>query len=153
MSGGKNYKVSVDPYDTGFDIAKSVTGAKKLVQQDGVKFILGPIGETEAMATENPVFTTNGVLNLQLSTLWQSLGPQWPMSFNLLTDMQDYYQAQYKYIVESHPEIKRVATITTDQAYGHLGALVARKWARDTGAFQVVYETFSCRTRPPISMR
>ena len=140
--GGKTYKVSIDPYDTAFDIAKSVAGAKKLVQQDGAKYILGPIGETEAMATVNPMFTSNGVLNLQLATLWQSQGPQWPTSLNLMTDEQDYYQAQYKWIVEGHPEIKRVATITTDQAYGHLTALIARKWARDTRAFEVVYETF-----------
>lgn len=140
--GGTTYNLEVVPYDTENDIAKAVAGAQKLVLQDGVKYVLGPVGETEAMVASNPVFNDNGVLNLQLSTLWQSQGEQWPLSFNILTDMQDYYQAVYKWMVEEHPEIKRVAIITTDQTYGRIGALIAHKWARDTGAFEVVYESF-----------
>ena len=141
-AGGTAYDVEVVPYDTKNDVATAVAGAQQLVLQDDVSVIIGPVGETEAMVAANDVINENGVLNLQLSTLWQAQGEQWPLSLNILTDMQDYYQAVYKWMVEERPEIKRVAVITTDQPYGRIGALVAHKWAEETGAFEVVYESY-----------
>lgn len=141
-AGGMNYKVEVVPYDTENDVAKAVAGINKLVLQDQVKYIIGPVGETEAFTAGAPVINENGVLNLQLSTLWQAQGEDWPLSINILTDMQDYYQAVYKWLVEERPEVKRISIITTDQPYGRIGALVAHKAARDTGAFEIVSEDF-----------
>ena len=140
--GGAEYVVEIVPYDTMNDVATAVAGAQKLVLRDNVSVIIGPVGETEAMVASNDVINDNGVLNLQLSTLWQSQGEQWPLSINILTDMQDYYQAVYQWMVDEHPEIERVAIITTDQPYGRIGALVAHKYAAETGAFEVVYESY-----------
>ena len=136
--GDTEYVVEIVPYDTMNDVATAVAGAQKLVLRDNVSVIIGPVGETEAMVASNDVINDNGVLNLQLSTLWQAQGEQWPLSINILTDMQDYYQAVYQWMVDEHPEIERVAIITTDQPYGRIGALVAHKYAAETGAFEIV---------------
>jgi branched-chain amino acid transport system substrate-binding protein len=137
--GGKTYKMEVESADTKYDPSVSVQAVRKLVSQ-GVKYMLGPLGETTANVAENEMFTQNKVLQLQLSTLWQSLGPQWPLSFNLLTDMQDYWQNVYQWVVTERPEIRKIAVVTTDQTYGRLGVTIANKWANDTGKVEIVYQ-------------
>ena len=46
LVGGVSYKVEIVPYDTKNDIATAAAGISKLILQDKVKYIIGPVGET-----------------------------------------------------------------------------------------------------------
>ena len=138
--GGKVYKLAVDSADTQADPSVSVNAARKLVTED-VKYILGPIGETTATVAANQFYASDHVLSLTMSNTWASQGPQWPLSFNIMTDMEDYWQNVYMWLTSTRKEVKRIAVVTTDQTYGQLGVNIANKWAAQTKAFEIVYQS------------
>src|SRR3974390_3025424 len=50
--GGKTYKLEVIAYDDQYQAAKAVTAANRLIDQDGVKFIMGTFSSAGALATK-----------------------------------------------------------------------------------------------------
>nr|WP_319016857.1 ABC transporter substrate-binding protein [Diaphorobacter aerolatus] len=42
--GGKKYKVKVVPYDDKYQAGEAVTAANRLVFEDKVKYVIGPVG-------------------------------------------------------------------------------------------------------------
>jgi branched-chain amino acid transport system substrate-binding protein len=59
--GGKTYKLSLVAYDDQYNAAQAKIAVDRLVQQDGVKYIMGPVGSPGALSTE-PVTSTAKVL-------------------------------------------------------------------------------------------
>ncbi len=47
--------IEVRSYDDGYKPAEGVAAATRLIEQDGVKFILGPLGSASALAVK-PIF-------------------------------------------------------------------------------------------------
>src|SRR5262245_34124621 len=59
--GGEKYKIEIVPIDDKNDPKLTVSGAERLTQQDGVKYIIGPNIDTTA-ASVRPVAEKNGAL-------------------------------------------------------------------------------------------
>src|SRR6201999_1095670 len=59
--GGKTYKLSLVAYDDQYNAAQAKIAVDRLVQQDGVKYIMGPVGSPGALSTE-PVTAPTKVL-------------------------------------------------------------------------------------------
>jgi len=49
--GGKTYKLGLVAYDDQYNAAQAKTAVDRLVQQDGIKFIMGPIGSPGALSS------------------------------------------------------------------------------------------------------
>ena len=59
--GGEKYKIEIVPIDDKNDPKLTVSGAERLTQQDGIKYIIGPNIDTTA-ASVRPVAEKNGAL-------------------------------------------------------------------------------------------
>jgi branched-chain amino acid transport system substrate-binding protein len=138
--GQDTYKVEFVSYDTKKDAAQAINAANRLALNDKVSIVLGPDDESEAMSTVNAFFQANNVLHLEDSSLWYDLSPKTPLAFNMMTDVEDYGQAQLQWVAEGHPEIKRVAIVGVDWPVNRLGAVLTQKAAKDYGTFSVVYK-------------
>lgn len=63
--GGKRYKVSVVAYDDKYQANEAVTVANRLVFEDKVKYIIGPVGSAPVLAIQ-PVTEKNQVIVITL---------------------------------------------------------------------------------------
>src|ERR1035437_1281348 len=59
--GNKTYKIEVISYDDQYKAALAVSGATRLIEQDKVKLIVGPMGSAATLAVK-PLFEKNKIL-------------------------------------------------------------------------------------------
>lgn len=84
---GKKYKVEVIAYDDKYQAAEAVTAANRLVSDDKVKYIIGPMGSAPALAVQ-PITEREKVIIMTLGFTNKALSPEKPYSFrpNLTTE-------------------------------------------------------------------
>lgn len=116
--GGETYMIQITPADDKVSPEESVTAAQKLVFDEKVQYIFGPIGSTCALAVR-PVTEENHVAIFALAdpdTL--EVSPEYPYTFAYLERGDVFAGAGYGWLKESHPEVKRVATLTVRSTDG-----------------------------------
>src|SRR5690606_18876151 len=88
---GKKYKVEVIPYDDKYQSAEAVTAANRLISDDKVKYIIGPMGSAPALAVQ-PLTEREQVIIMTLGFTSKALSPDKPYSFrpNLTTEETSY---------------------------------------------------------------
>ena len=88
---GKRYKVQVIPYDDKYQSSDAVTAANRLISEDKVKYIIGPMGSAPALAVA-PLTERNKVIIMTLGFTAKALSPEKPYSFrpNLTTEETSY---------------------------------------------------------------
>jgi len=89
--GGKKYRVQVIPYDDKYQAAEAVTAANRLISDDKVKYIIGPMGSAPALAVQ-PLTEREKVIIMTLGFTNKALSPEKPYSFrpNLTTEETSY---------------------------------------------------------------
>lgn len=88
---GKRYKIQVIPYDDKYQSSDAVTAANRLISEDKVKYIIGPMGSAPALAVA-PLTERNKVIIMTLGFSAKALSPEKPYSFrpNLTTEETSY---------------------------------------------------------------
>jgi len=88
---GKKYKVQVIPYDDKYQAAEAVTAANRLISDDKVKYIIGPMGSAPALAVQ-PLTEREKVIIMTLGFTNKALSAEKPYSFrpNLTTEETSY---------------------------------------------------------------
>jgi branched-chain amino acid transport system substrate-binding protein len=112
--GGEKYKIEIVPIDDKNDPKLTVSGAERLTQQDGIKYIIGPNIDTTA-ASVRPVAEKNGALYFPYA-FSKSLYTA-PAS-NAVLGMIASYQAGpiiYKYLMENRG-VKSVTFVASNQS-------------------------------------
>jgi len=71
--GGKKYKVQVIAYDDKYQADAAVTAFTRLVSDDHVKYVIGPVGSASALAIE-PITERNKVIILTLAYVPTAIG-------------------------------------------------------------------------------
>lgn len=87
--GGKPYKVKTIAYDSKYrpDEARSV--ANRLILQDRVKFIIGPLGSSEAIATQD-LTTAHKVVTFTNGWSPRMLSPELPYQFRMTASTDEF---------------------------------------------------------------
>jgi branched-chain amino acid transport system substrate-binding protein len=122
MAGGKKIETVVAPTDTTPDT--TVRMARKLIEQDGVDIIVGPLSGSEGIAMRDYAKTVpnktviNGISGA-LETTWVDPAPNF-FRFNL--DGAQWGTGLGKYVVEQKGW-KRVATVAADYSFGYTNFL------------------------------
>lgn len=88
---GKKYKVEVIAYDDKYQASEAVTAANRLVSDDKVKYMIGPMGSAPALAVQ-PITEPAKVIIMTLGFSNKALSPEKPYSFrpNLTTEETSY---------------------------------------------------------------
>ena len=85
--GGKKYRVQVVAYDDKYQANEAVTVANRLVFEDKVRYVIGPVGSAPVLAIQ-PMTEKNKVILLTLGFTSKALAADKPYTFrpNVTTD-------------------------------------------------------------------
>jgi len=112
-AGNKRYLVEMVKYDTEGIGSKALMGARKMVLEDNVKFIVMMAGEE--VRSVQPFVTEHEVITMGFDAF--DCSPDRPYFFGVDELYPFYENISVQYQVEQHPEIKRVATTCEDISY------------------------------------
>jgi branched-chain amino acid transport system substrate-binding protein len=117
--GDTIYRPRLIMYDDQYTAAGGRTAVERLINLDGVKYIVGPIGSPSALAVV-PVTTKAKVIVLSdgyaPEILKNASGS--PYNFRTMNSNVEFGPAMVKWLRERHPEIKKVALIVSNDATG-----------------------------------
>ncbi|MGB3423520.1 MAG: ABC transporter substrate-binding protein [Castellaniella sp.] len=134
---GKKYKVNVITYDDKYQAGEAVTAVNRLVHQDKVKFIVGPVGSAAAVAIK-PVTEKNGVVMSTMAFSEKILNAQSPYTFRANVTTVEFAQAQINWVAKKHG-IKKIGSFfpndetglqvskDVEKAYGNAGVELVGK--------------------------
>jgi branched-chain amino acid transport system substrate-binding protein len=97
--GGKRYTVEVVAYDDKYKAADALTAINRLAFDDGIKFVVGPVGSAPALAIL-PVSTENKVITMTMGFTPKALSPDYKYSFRPVLPSDVFSDAQIKWVVD-----------------------------------------------------
>lgn len=132
---GKRYKVSVVAYDDKYQANEAVTVANRLVFEDKVKYIIGPVGSAPVLAIQ-PITEKNKVIVITLGFTSKALQADKPFTFRPNVTTAEVSQPQIDWLVKTQGVKKVGALFPNDEtgqqiaedlksAYGKAGAEMA----------------------------
>lgn len=129
---GKKYKVEVLTYDDHYKAADAVTATNRLIDQDEVKFIIGPIGSASVMAMK-PITERNKIILLSNSYSTEALDANTRYMFRVLPTTYEYNRQLITWLKENRPELKRLAILSPNDATGWSTQKTQKKAYEDAG--------------------
>lgn len=115
--GDTTYTIEVRSYDDGYKAAAAVAAATRLVEQDGVKYVVGPLGSASALAVK-PIFEDSGVLALVNSYSPETLAGDPQYVFRVLPTTTEYNTQIVEWVKTNHPDLEKVAIISPNDQTG-----------------------------------
>lgn len=117
--GGKTYQPKLIMFDDQYTAAGGRTAAERLINVEGVKYIIGPIGSPSALAVV-PIANEAKVVVLSngyAADILRKSG-EGAYNFRAMNSNIEFGPAMIRWLREHHPEIKKVAIIVTNDATG-----------------------------------
>ncbi len=114
---GKKYTFEVTEWDDKGTATDAVAGAKKLVEQDGVKYMIGPI-LSGGMLAVYPTTEAAGVISLGAGSSPKRLGPDKPHMFSINMTGKEYGPALFQYIRDNYPDAKTFYGLASNDETG-----------------------------------
>lgn len=139
---GKTYKLQLVMYDDQYTGAGGKAAAERLVNQDKVKFIIGPVGSPPALgviSVTNPakvIALTNGYAPQILKNDTKD-----PYNFRIYPTNIEFGPPLIKWLKDNAPEVKKVAMLAPNDAVGQSVAGALAEDYRKQG-FEVSLELF-----------
>ncbi len=97
--GGKKYKIEIVTYDDHYKAADALTAFNRLVFDDGIKFVVGPLGSAPALAVL-PVATENKVITMTMAFTPKALSPEYAYSFRPVIPTDVFSDPQIGWVVK-----------------------------------------------------
>jgi len=114
--GGKRYKVVVIPYDDKYQANEAVTVANRMIHEDKIKYVIGPLGSAPALAVQ-PLTEKNGVITMTMGFTPRALSPEKPYSFRAVVTTAEFSQPQIDWVVKKEG-IKKVGGLFPNDESG-----------------------------------
>ncbi|MBV6271337.1 ABC transporter substrate-binding protein [Alcaligenaceae bacterium CGII-47] len=97
---GKKYKIEIVAYDDKYQANEAVTVANRLIFEDKVKYMIGPMGSAPAAAVQ-PITEKNGVITIMMAFTPKALGADKPYSFRVVATTIEISQPQINWLVKN----------------------------------------------------
>jgi branched-chain amino acid transport system substrate-binding protein len=135
--GGKKYQVRVVAYDEKYQANEAMTAVNRLVFEDKVKYIIGPVGSASVLAIQ-PITEKNKVIVMTLGFTKKALAADHPYTFRPNVTTVEIAQPQINWLVKTQG-IKKVGVLfpndetgqqaarDLEPAYGKAGAELSTK--------------------------
>ncbi|MFT3816562.1 MAG: ABC transporter substrate-binding protein [Rubrivivax sp.] len=137
---GRKYKVTVIPYDDKYKPNEAVTALNRLIFDDKVKFVVGPMGGAPGLAAL-PLATENKVITISFGWADKILTPEYKYNFRATVPSQVFANAQLKWVV-GKLGVRRVGALFASDASGQDAAKVFETAYEQAGAKLVAKESF-----------
>ena len=129
--GGQKYKLEIIYEDTKYVPSVARSAAEKLVNQDKVKYIMGPLSGGEMNAIKN-LFNEQKVINFEVNNSIDCVGPDKPycfrpfigigeLSYSLVKYFKDNYGIKNLQLVNEDTESARSSVIDDEMSCKELG--------------------------------
>ena len=115
--GGKTYRVEVIPYDEQYKAAVAISAMQRLVNQDGVKFVFGPVSSAGTLAVMDIVKETR-TLAFTGAYSSKALDPANPYMFRVYCVSSDFAQPMVNWLKKNYSDVKRVAIVNPNDETG-----------------------------------
>lgn len=113
---GKTYKIEVTSYDDSYQAAKGVAAATRLIEQDGIRLILGPLGSASGLAVK-PLYERNEVLAL-VNTYTPKMLEDVEYIYRVLPTTSEFANPMVRWLKENRPNVEDVAVISPNDQTG-----------------------------------
>jgi branched-chain amino acid transport system substrate-binding protein len=145
--GEKTYQPKLIMYDDQYTAAGGRTAAERLINLDGVKYIIGPIGSPSALSVV-PISNQAKVIVLSNGYAREILKNDSgsPYNFRAMNSNIEFGPAMVKWLREHHPELKKVAIIVPNDATGQAILPTLGETYKANG-FEVWSETYERGTK------
>lgn len=140
MVGGKPYTLQIVAYDDKYQANEAVTAANRLIFEDKVQFIMGPMGGATALAI-GPTTEKNKVITTTMAFTPLALGADKPYTFRPILTTSETSQAQINWVVKTRG-IKRVGGLFPNDETGQKIIADLEKSYDKAGAPLVAKELF-----------
>ena len=135
---GKRYKVLIKQYDDRYRAQDAVTAMDRLMIQDGIHFVVGPMGSAAAVATKAQ--TTSGkVITMTLAFTPRALGPDAPFAFRPVITTGEFSDPQVAWLMKNTPAKQVVALLPNDETGQQIGAGNTASYAKAGARLQVEF--------------
>lgn len=114
--GDKTYKLEIISYDDAYKAAQGVSAATRLIEQDRVDFILGPLGSASGLAVK-PMYEQNKVIGL-VNTYTPQMLKDVKYIFRVLPTTSEIVEPMVDWIKQNHPAVKTVAVMSPNDQTG-----------------------------------
>ena len=115
--GDTTYTIKVIAYDDKYTGPGAVQAAQRLISQDGVNIIVGPLGSVPMLAIAD-VTESNKVLVFSNSYTTKALGPKKPHTFRLTPTSMEFSLPFLQWIAKNQPQLKTVAIVGPNDESG-----------------------------------
>jgi len=139
--GGKTYKVEVISYDDQYKAAVSVSSATRLIEQDKVKFIVGPMGSAATLAVK-PLFEQNKVLAIIGAYSEKALDANTRYSYRGFPTQVEFVGPIVQWLKKNKPDLKSVAQIDPNDETGWFSQKLLKEQYQGAGYKVVSSELF-----------
>lgn len=113
---GKKYKINVITYDDKYKADEAVTAVNRLIHQDKVKIIIGPVGSAAAVAIK-PMTEKNGVLMSTMAFSEKILDKNSPHTFRANVTTVEFAQPQINWLTKKYG-IKKIGSFFPNDETG-----------------------------------
>lgn len=138
--GGKKYQVSVVAYDDKYQANEAVTVANRLVFEDKVQYIIGPVGSAPVLAIQ-PTTEKNKVIVMTLGFTAKALSSDKPYTFRPNVTTAEVSQPQINWLVKTQG-LKKVGALFPNDETGQQIASDLEGAYKKAGADLAVKEFF-----------
>lgn len=138
--GDKQYRIEFVKSDNKTDFNVAVTGANRLVFQEKVKYILGPMLSGCTLAAQ-AVTEKNKVMTFTFSYSPKVLGPEKKYTFRLFPAGDENIKAIFLYLSKHYPDAKTIGCIGPNDETGWGTAKAIEKQAANYG-YKVTFSDF-----------
>jgi branched-chain amino acid transport system substrate-binding protein len=105
---GKDYTIKVVNYDDEYTGKGGLSAATRLIFEDKVKFIVGPIGTAPRMAIKD-LIEKNKTVNMMGSYSRKALDKDTSFAFRVFVTPEEFAPIFCKWLRQNYPNVKRVA--------------------------------------------
>ena len=115
--GGKKYKLTDAVYDNRYTAEGGIAAAKRLVFEDGAKFVVGTMGSGPSVAASDAVFEANKIIFVTTGWSKNVISKDKPFTWRLNPTGSEFSEAFWQWAKENLPNVKTVGmTARNDEA-------------------------------------
>ncbi len=115
--GNKTYKIEVISYDDTYKAALAVSGVTRLIEQDKVKLVVGPMGSASTLAV-NPLYEQNKVIAIIGAYSEKALNAKTKYAFRGFPTQVEFAGPIVEWLKKNRPALKTMAELEPNDETG-----------------------------------
>lgn len=129
--GGKTYEIAIKAYDDKYKAQDAVTAMDRLIHEDNIRFVVGPLGSAAAVATRAKA-TEGKVITFTMGFTPRALGAEAPYAFRPVITTGEFTDPQLDWVLKQAP-VKRVRALLPNDETGQQMGASGQKAYRERG--------------------